>query len=154
MVFSGGLVLESIGLVSFKLLFVLDYWTSTGGRFFLFKRLIKRVLKIVFFQLLPGSWCLWLRLSFEVLNNIILTTGFFQPVAGSWCWWLFSLLKLKCYLKRTENMFLPAFGRILTNSWFSCVFGLKLFYQYSFLRNMYYLDVFFLLPCFPEPYNS
>ena len=63
-------------------------------------------------------------------------------------------LLLKFYLKSTENMFFPAFGRILTNGWFSCVFGLKLFYQYSFLHNMYVLDVFFLLPCFPEPYDA
>ena len=29
-----------------------------------------------------------------------------------------------------------------------CVFGLKLFYLYSFLHSMYYLDVFLL--CFPH----
>ena len=56
------------------------------------------------------------------------------------------------YLKSTENVFFPAFGRILTSGWFSCVFGLKLFYLYSFLHDMNYFEVsrvFFL-----EPYNS
>ena len=53
-------------------------------------------------------------------------------------------LFLKFYLKSTENMFFPAFGRILTNGWFSCVFELKLFYLYSFLHNIIWMFSFYV----------